>query len=335
MNLLPTQETIKSGNTTYIGGSDYFVLLKAGTYTMSEGGTLAYLYWRKEGTTNNNIIHTNASHSGSFTLEEDSYVRFWYYAGSNDATYSDIMLNVGETASPYTPYVGQSYPVTFPDGQTIYGGTLDAVTGVLTVEWAKFVATSSAIRRNDGNRWYIPNMYTNSIVPQADTANAVISNVFKSATGGQYDDKCFINSSGAIRFNTSEEYESINALLSAIPEMEFVFLLATPIEIQLDPITLQTLLGDNTIWSDANSTIELDYRADTKLFIAKQKTDIRATIAPIEDGTTASKAYSAGKLFYHDGDLCKAKTSIASGATFTLNTNYEVTTVADELFALN
>lgn len=58
-------------------------------------------------------------------------------------------------------------------------------------------------------------------------------------------------------------------------------------------------------------------------------------IAPIENGTTASTAYEQGAYFIHNGKFCKAKTAIASGASFTLNTNYEVTTVAAELIALN
>ena len=55
-------------------------------------------------------------------------------------------------------------------------------------------------------------------------------------------------------------------------------------------------------------------------------------IAPIETGTTASQAYAIGKYFILNDQFCKAKTAIASGATFTLNTNYEVTTVANELY---
>ena len=43
-----------------------------------------------------------------------------------------------------------------------------------------------------------------------------------------------------------------------------------------------------------------------------------------ETGSTASQAISAGTYFYLDGTLVRAKTDIASGATFTLNTNYEV-----------
>ena len=93
------------------------------------------------------------------------------------------------------------------------------------------------------------------------------------------------------------------------------------------------MLGANNIWADTGD-VSVDYRADTKLYIDGKQVDIRSTIAPIEDGTTASQAYAAGKFFYHGGNFCKAKTSIASGATFTLNTNYEITTVADALYAL-
>lgn len=45
-----------------------------------------------------------------------------------------------------------------------------------------------------------------------------------------------------------------------------------------------------------------------------------------ETGTTASQAISAGTYFYLNDTLVRAKVAIASGATFTLNTNYEVVT---------
>lgn len=45
-----------------------------------------------------------------------------------------------------------------------------------------------------------------------------------------------------------------------------------------------------------------------------------------ETGTTASQAISAGTYFYLNGTLVRAIATIESGATFTLNTNYEVVT---------
>ena len=46
----------------------------------------------------------------------------------------------------------------------------------------------------------------------------------------------------------------------------------------------------------------------------------------IQTGTTSSQAISAGTYFYLNGTLVRAKVDIANGATFTLNTNYEVVT---------
>ena len=58
------------------------------------------------------------------------------------------------------------------------------------------------------------------------------------------------------------------------------------------------------------------------------KADITA-IAPNEPNATASQDYAAGEHFYKNGKFCTAKTDIARGATFTLNTNYVEGTVAD------
>lgn len=55
-------------------------------------------------------------------------------------------------------------------------------------------------------------------------------------------------------------------------------------------------------------------------------------VALIETGTTASRAYTAGQYFLKDNQFCKALTSIASGETLTLGTNYAVTTIGEELF---
>ena len=73
--------------------------------------------------------------------------------------------------------------------------------------------------------------------------------------------------------------------------------------------------------------------APTNLQLENNKIDV-SQIAPIENGTTASTNYAQGAYFIHNGKFCKAKTSIASGATFTKGTNYEETTVAAELIAL-
>lgn len=55
--------------------------------------------------------------------------------------------------------------------------------------------------------------------------------------------------------------------------------------------------------------------------------------SPTEDETTSSQQYAVGQYFVRNGLLCKAITTIASGETFTKNTNYAETNVGGELSA--
>ena len=70
--------------------------------------------------------------------------------------------------------------------------------------------------------------------------------------------------------------------------------------------------------------------ADLGLVNNTDLTDIIATGPTNATGNTIT----SGLYFYLDGVLCKAKSDIANGATFTLNTNYEVVT-AGGLNSLN
>lgn len=54
-----------------------------------------------------------------------------------------------------------------------------------------------------------------------------------------------------------------------------------------------------------------------------------SVVAPVESGATASRAYAIGEHFIRDGAFCTAKTAIASGAAFTLNTNYTAGNIGD------
>lgn len=63
---------------------------------------------------------------------------FRFYAGSSpsfnvNATYKNIQLELGDDATTYAPYTGQTATLTLP--HTIYGGTVDAVTGEGQETW--------------------------------------------------------------------------------------------------------------------------------------------------------------------------------------------------------
>ena len=56
--------------------------------------------------------------------------------------------------------------------------------------------------------------------------------------------------------------------------------------------------------------------------------------APIEDGSTASSAYTAGSYILHEDVLYKTLTDIAAGDTFTVGTNIEQVTIGEEMHSL-
>lgn len=65
--------------------------------------------------------------------------------------------------------------------------------------------------------------------------------------------------------------------------------------------------------------------------VDEQKADISAL--GTQEGATASRLYHPGEHFYKDGKFCTVigSADVASGATWTLNTNYVVGTIADNL----
>ena len=95
----------------------------------------------------------------------------------------------------------------------------------------------------------------------------------------------------------------------------------------LTETNITTIKGQNNIWSDAGD-VEVEYRADTKLYIEK-------LTAPTEDDMIADHAISANSFFMVGNTLYRATTAIASGATITVGTNATKLSLSEALNALS
>lgn len=59
----------------------------------------------------------------------------------NTITFKEAQLELGSTATDYEPYQGDTYDIAFPSSAgTVYGGSLDVTTGVLTVDRAQIAS---------------------------------------------------------------------------------------------------------------------------------------------------------------------------------------------------
>lgn len=90
---------------------------------------------------------------------------------------------------------------------------------------------------------------------------------------------------------------------------------------------MTTLLGTNNIWVDAGD-VEVEYRADTKLYLEK-------LTAPTEDDLIADHAISSGTFFMIGNTLYLATSQIAAGGTITPGTNATRLSLADALNLLS
>lgn len=101
----------------------------------------------------------------------------------------------------------------------------------------------------------------------------------------------------------------------------------------IDGLTRDVMIpvGNNSVYQQDKVLPSVEDYVDA---VAEQKADISA-IGTNEDKATASQAYTVGQHFYKDGKFCTAIANIASGGTFTLNTNYVEGTIAEALEAIN
>lgn len=311
------------------------VPIKAGTYTVSgETATTvrAIIFYREDKSVITSWI--SSSTPKTFTISEDCFVAV---ASENmDDSTRKIQLELGSTATAYEPYNGTTETIDL--GQTVYGGKLNVTTGELTImRMIADLGTLTWSKKADGvfYTWELSNL----IKPPKNnnlSGNLVCSALITGSYNDVYNNNVLDNAISAsvesaigVRMTA---YTDATTFKSAMSGVQLVYDLATPISIQLTPTEVKSLLGQNNIFADSGD-VDVTYRADTKKYIDGTIVDVPlAMIAPIETGTTASKAYAVGEYFILNGNqFCKAISAIASGATFTLNTNYTVTTIGAEL----
>jgi len=255
---------------------------------------------------------------------------------------NDISINCPATDTEYHPYTGNQISVTFPE--TIYGGEDEVIGGNLIADngFKRYVGASSELWRESS--WTKTNtsvFYEEVSLPNAKqptvTYNCILLcnwlPVVPYITLRDIDEPGVCITGGNVAYvsiRVPKTIASTVAELQAYLEnnpLDVVYELATPVEYDLTPQTMETLYGTNNILADTGDT-EVTYPADTKLFIEQ-------LTKPTEDDMTADHAISAGTFFQLGNSLYLATAQIAAGATITPGTNATKLSLADALNTLN
>ena len=253
---------IDVGSITLLGGNSYIL---SGCPSGGSGLTYA-LFLRGSGTFAQKIdfgvgISFTVTDTVTTTL---SIIVYNGYTASN-LTF-EPMVRLSGTTADYEPYNGQTYNIPF--GQTVYGGSLNVKTGVLTIthehvdlgslSWTYI--TSGSVPRFQAT--LSPN--AKALEDNTKIVNAICDiyaiNSWANITSiAAYDYNLAVNAGGNVITIHDSRYTDATAFTNALNGVICAYELATPTTIQLTPKELRTLLNDNNIFADTGNINELVY----------------------------------------------------------------------------
>ena len=278
----------------------YEIHLPAGTYTMKPTGFQengkTYPYQRLCVVDANGFVSytsfsaaAGASYNQRTITLEDGQWMINYHGSSTGSGYQVrsahlVIVQGTKDITEDIPYEGDEYTITI--GSTVYGGTVDVLTGVLTVGYGAYVLDGVSNKASNLSG-PVPSdsPYVNVIgkynvqladlannIPYGATADYRCSHfVWKSYSNRRTvhpDQITWYSSSRAVvwfsdSFTTLDEFNGYLAdqYANGTP-VTLVYELAEPQTIQLTPQEVSSLLGGNTMWSDANGDLTVTYAVD-------------------------------------------------------------------------
>ena len=258
----------KTSAITLINGSRKFSL-PIGRYEMhgtpSGGGSESYRItlrrWKTDGT---QIDGWSDMGSGAvFEVTEDvayidAYISIAQGINTTGFVFKPIIVPYGDDTT-YEPYHGDNY--SFDLGQTIYGGSLDWETGVLTADWGyvEFDGTENGWQKGTGNCFIavdgiaqeISDLVSNQFVNAPTVSvNGLAANQMRQ--GAVPSNVVFGNPNN---MSAAEWKAHLEDMYKDGKPLQLCYKLANPITIQLTTEQMLALDGMNNVYTDSNEDI--------------------------------------------------------------------------------
>lgn len=177
---------------------------------------------------------------------------------------------------------GQTYTADF--GETVYGGTLDWSTGVLTVTWlcVIFTGTEEWIASGD-----VDNIFSRSLPMLAKVANRYNFKCSHYKTQVAKNDSFWVESTGVkariqAEFNSTDEWMGyVTAQYNNGTPLQILYEINQPYTIQLTPAQILAISGLNTVYCDTGDVTVTGYE-DPRHTVAQ----LTSRIAALESAAT-------------------------------------------------
>lgn len=194
-----------------------------------------------------------------------------------------LQMEEGSNATDYEPYSEEQISITFPDGETIYGGYYDPVAGEIVCDWFKYKCTGN----ESLTKWYL-----------YGSTNNIAARIPFSICGGRYEDGAFnakcnleesvsniqmyygyrthgicISNGGYVTIQV-DGITTLNDMSEWLAENkpEIVFKANNPIHIPIPAEDMKAFLDHNNLWSDTNDITEVTYAVtESKDILATRK----------------------------------------------------------------
>lgn len=213
------------------------------------------------------IVATSATGLQTITFVSSANKTINFIGGSNnDGTsvfyYEECGVFEGVlTADDFEPYEGDTYTAQLPE--TVYGGTVDLVSGELVVD--KIVITKNTADM-DNNESY-PGWKDAAFNEYFGNGRNVVVN--EPLNIGESYWVNTVSERGALWLPIGTYGKTQSEWIVLAQDIQITIPLATPQTYQLTPQQINTLLGQNNVWSEQGS-VAVVYKADIQLWVEKK-----------------------------------------------------------------
>lgn len=252
--------------------SDPCIFKPGESYILSSGNANVAIHLYVDGVTIGYGQTVNYTFPADFT---SAYVRLRVAQGTsltNSVAYPMVIL-ASEADTTYAPYDGELYSVdwTTPAG-TVYKGSVDVVSGLLTVTHKSVDMGTLEWNYSAGNGFYTSNIADatsndTSVISSAFKFDASANNLYAADMAADLNENemaWYSNHPRAFIKNTT--YTDATAFQSFVSGVQMVYTLATALTYQLTPQQVTSLLGKNNIFADTGD-VTVTYPTDTKGYV--------------------------------------------------------------------